>query len=92
MKKFLTIVGILVILVLVCLGVSSVIANEKTDVAADCLRGNQSACALFQAQENLAAEKLQLQEMQITLQGAQATLQVAKEAYKASLETQTGGE
>lgn len=92
MKKFLTVVGIFIIFCLACLGISSLIASENDSVATDCLRGNQSACVLFQAQENLAAEKLQLQEIQTTLQEAQATLQIAKEAYKSSLETQTGGE
>lgn len=87
MKKAL-LIGFVVIIVIAVLyaGFLALQENNNNKVAAECLRGNQTACNYFQARENLAAEKLQLQE-------AQTALQQAKEAYEASLEaTQTGGE
>ena len=51
--------------------------GENDKVATECLRGSQTACALFQAQENVTAAENQLQE-------AKSSLQAAREAYKAS--------
>lgn len=55
--------------------------GENDKIATECLRGSESACALFQAQENVSAAESLLQE-------AKANLVIAREAYK----TSTGGE
>lgn len=89
------IIGIILIIVLIFILAPVITKWQENEIATDCLRGSQVACVYFNAQENLVAEKLQLQEAQIQLQEARATLQIAKEAYKTSLEatpTNVGGE
>lgn len=83
MKKALWIVLVVVVLGgLLYTGFLALQEGNTNKVAAECLRGNQAACAYFQAQENVTATEILLQE-------AKANLINAREAYKAS---QQGGE
>jgi len=82
-KKALWIAFIVIIVVAILYaGFLALQENNNNKVAAECLRGNQTACAYFQAQENVTATEILLQE-------AKANLTTAREAYKAS---QQGGE
>lgn len=83
MKKALWIAFIVIIVVAILYaGFLALQENNNNKVAAECLRGNQTACTYFQAQENVTAVEIMLQE-------AKTNLTTAREAYKAS---QQGGE
>lgn len=71
--------ALIVILVLAVLAAIVFIPTwgEGDKIATECLRGNETACALFQAQENVTAAESLLQE-------AKTNLQIAREAYEAS--------
>lgn len=81
MKKALWIGFVVIVIAVLYAGFLALQENNNNKVAAECLRGNQTACAYFQAQENVTAVEIMLQE-------AKTNLATAREAYKASL----GGE
>lgn len=76
MKKALIVVLVLVVVAAVVF-IPSWGENDK--IATECLRGNETACALFQAQENVTAAENLLQE-------AKANLATARETYEAQQE------
>jgi len=80
-KKALWIGFVVIVIAVLYAGFLALQENNNNKVAAECLRGNQTACAYFQAQENVTAVEIMLQE-------AKTNLATAREAYKASL----GGE
>lgn len=75
MNKALIVILVLAVVAAIVLFIPSWGENDK--IATECLRGSETACALFQAQENVTAAENLLQE-------AKSSLQAAREAYEAS--------
>ncbi len=76
-KDFLIVFLVVLVAIVIFFGLKAVIENQSNKIAAECLSGSQTACALFQARENVAATEILLQE-------AKTNLATAREAYKAS--------
>jgi peptidoglycan hydrolase CwlO-like protein len=77
MEKKYRVAIIVLVIVIIMLVIGMIWSSNSKNPAADCLNGNQQACAYFNAQQEVD----QLREQ---LSAAKASLREAKEVYKSS--------